>query len=120
MIKVNDETMENLSRKTNLLRGLSASVMTLCFLSLSRTLWGNVADNFETERLHPERIMTAVRVNSNRPQIDGILDDEVWRDAPIATGFVQKDPDHGEPATEKTTVQVAYDDGGTLHRHYVL
>lgn len=109
MMKVNDETMKNLSRKISLLRGLSMSVMTLCFFSLPKTPWGSVVDKSETEKIHPERIMTAVRVNSNRPQIDGILDDEVWRDTPIATGFVQKDPNHGEPATEKTTVQVVYD-----------
>jgi len=64
----------------------------------------------EAERLHPEKTMTAVRVNPLPPKIDGVLDDEVWQYAPIATGFTQKQPNEGEPATEKTTVQIAYDD----------
>ncbi|MFQ6041683.1 MAG: DUF5916 domain-containing protein, partial [Candidatus Poribacteria bacterium] len=51
----------------------------------------------------------AVRVN-HPPKIDGVLDDAVWQEAPIATGFTQRDPNEGEPATEKTTFQVAYDD----------
>jgi len=32
------------------------------------------------------------------------------REAPITTGLTQSDPNEGEPATEKTTVQIAYDD----------
>jgi hypothetical protein len=58
---------------------------------------------------HPEKTMIAVRANTP-PKINGILDDEVWRHAPITTGFTQSDPNEGEPATEKTTVQIVYDD----------
>ena len=53
--------------------------------------------------------ISATRV-SRPPIIDGRLDDPVWRAAAIASGFTQSDPDEGEPATEKTTFQVAYDD----------
>ena len=58
----------------------------------------------------PKKTMTAVRVNSPPPKIDGVLDDEVWQYTPAFTGFTQKEPNEGEPATESTTVQVAYDD----------
>jgi len=64
----------------------------------------------EKEPLHPERTMQAVRVNSAPLVLDGVLDDEVWQMAPVATGFTQREPDEGKPATEKTTVQIAYDD----------
>ena len=64
----------------------------------------------QKERSHPEKTLTAVRVNPTAPLIDGLLDDEAWQNAPLATGFTQRDPDEGKPATEKTTVQVAYDD----------
>lgn len=40
--------------------------------------------------------------------LDGNLDKEVWRQAPIATGFLQKDPREGEAATEKTEFRVLY------------
>ena len=52
----------------------------------------------------------AVRVGPTAPMIDGRFDDDVWRTAPIATGFTQQDPSEGESATEETAFQVAYDD----------
>ena len=58
----------------------------------------------------PDRSMTAVRTYVGAPRIDGSLDDEVWQMAPLFTGFTQREPDEGKPATEKTTIQVAYDD----------
>lgn len=44
------------------------------------------------------------------PRIDGVLDDDVWRDAQSSSDFVQSEPREGEPASERTVVQVAYDD----------
>jgi len=52
-------------------------------------------------------ILRAVSV-SIPPRIDGRLDDEVWRTAPPARGFTQKQPDEGRPATEDTEVRVLY------------
>lgn len=45
------------------------------------------------------------------PQIDGILDDLVWKNAAIATDFVMFKPGSGTPAPEnlRTEVKVAYD-----------
>jgi hypothetical protein len=55
------------------------------------------------------RTLTAVRV-ATPVVIDGVLDEEVWRTAPPAAGFVQSDPLEGQPATEATEVRVAFDD----------
>ena len=44
------------------------------------------------------------------PIIDGRLDDEVWRRAPVSTGFMQSRPTEGAPAAEQTEVQVAFDE----------
>ena len=55
------------------------------------------------------RALTAIRATPP-PRIDGVLDDAVWQSAPTASGFVQRDPDEGRPATEKTVIQVAFDD----------
>lgn len=44
-----------------------------------------------------------------RPRIDGVLDDEVWRSATPVSGFVQAEPQEGAPASEATEVRVAYD-----------
>jgi len=63
----------------------------------------------EIGRIHPEKTMIAIRTDTP-PRIDGILNDEAWQHAPITAGFTQSEPDEGEPGTEQTTVQVAYDD----------
>ncbi len=54
--------------------------------------------------------INAYRIDSGIINIDGILDEDVWRLAEPATGFTQTSPDPGEPATEKTEVWVLYDD----------
>jgi hypothetical protein len=49
------------------------------------------------------------------PTLDGRLDDPVWRNVVPLTGFVQVDPNEGEPGTERTEAWVAY----TTHALYV-
>ena len=62
----------------------------------------------ETESAH--RVATAVRIKGTPPRLDGVLDDDIWKTAPLHEGFRQRDPDEGEPASQRTTFQVAYDD----------
>ncbi len=42
--------------------------------------------------------------------IDGILDEAVWKKNRAITHFLQRDPNEGERATQKTEVFLAYDD----------
>ncbi len=58
----------------------------------------------------PDRALSAVRLEGVRPLIDGALDDPVWQQAPVFTGFVQREPEEGQPASEQTSLQMAYDD----------
>jgi hypothetical protein len=54
--------------------------------------------------------MTAVPVPAGASvRIDGVLDEPVWRTAQPATGFLQRDPDNGAPATERTEVRVVFE-----------
>lgn len=46
----------------------------------------------------------------NGLQIDGTLDEDLYRDVPPITDFVQLDPVPGTPSSEKTEVWIAYDD----------
>ena len=64
----------------------------------------------ETEEESAHRIATAIRIKEAPPQLDGVLDDDIWQTAPLHEGFRQRDPDEGEPASQRTTFQVAYDD----------
>jgi hypothetical protein len=42
------------------------------------------------------------------PRLDGFLDDSVWREAEIATDFIQQRPEFGAPSTAHTRVRVVY------------
>ncbi len=42
--------------------------------------------------------------------LDGRLDDAAWRNAELATGFRQWDPNRGEDASKQTTFKIVYDD----------
>jgi hypothetical protein len=46
------------------------------------------------------------------PKIDGVLDEEAWRKAPIANDFIQRQPYNGKPPTFQTEVRFLYDNSG--------
>jgi hypothetical protein len=55
---------------------------------------------------HPS---AAIVVVPRGPVIDGRLDDEVWQRATVISGFTQREPHEGEPATERTEVRLLTD-----------
>jgi hypothetical protein len=54
-------------------------------------------------------VVRAAAVHGAPPVIDGRLDEDVWASAPVATDFVQREPQEGAPATQRTEVRVLYD-----------
>jgi hypothetical protein len=44
------------------------------------------------------------------PTIDGVLDEAVYQRVPAITGFIQQEPDEGEPSTDRTEVWLLFDD----------
>ena len=52
----------------------------------------------------------AVRILGTSPRLDGRLTEDLWTTAPALTGLLQRDPNEGVPATERTEVRFAYDD----------
>jgi hypothetical protein len=40
--------------------------------------------------------------------LDGVLDEKVWGEATIGTGFVQREPDTGKAGSQRTEVRVVY------------
>ncbi len=51
----------------------------------------------------------AIRTSSNI-KVDGVLDEDGWKTAPVITGFTENSPNPGKPAQEKTEVRLIYDD----------
>ena len=79
---------------------LAPSLATLCVLP---SLAAAQAADAGLPRLAAVRATTPVR-------LDGVLDEEAWSSAPLATGFRQVEPDHGSPARLDTEVRVVFDD----------
>ncbi len=62
------------------------------------------------EAPHGEPVVRAERASAPI-SVDGRLDEDAWRQAPVAGGFLQRDPNQGEPATEATELRILFDDG---------
>jgi hypothetical protein len=56
----------------------------------------------------PPRPRVAALAISEPIHLDGVLDEAAWQQAEPATGFLQREPATGQPATDNTVVRVAY------------
>ena len=81
----------------------SILVSTAAFVMCATLLTFVFADDVE------RRQIVAVRIETP-PKIDGRLDDPIWDRAQPSEGFIQNDPDRGEPMTEHTVIRILYDD----------
>jgi len=54
--------------------------------------------------------MRAIRAGGESPRVDGKLDDPIWARALFVSDFVQKDPNEGQAALERSEVAIVYDD----------
>lgn len=56
-----------------------------------------------------QRTLQAHRVEKP-PQLDGLVDEPLWKLIKPATGFIQRNPEEGKPSTENTEVRILFDD----------
>ena len=79
-------------------------VLFLLSIAIANTCVGWAQDD-----LNGRRTMQAVALApGERIELDGILDENVWRRAQPATDFIQQEPINGAPATERTEVRIVY------------
>ena len=55
-----------------------------------------------------DAVVRPVRVDKP-PKIDGLLNEQIWKQIEPISDFRQRDPEEGEPASELTEVRVCYD-----------
>jgi len=67
-------------------------------LLASTTAWSHQGPTLQTSRA------------TGPISIDGRLDEDAWAAAAVADQFFQRDPNEGEPATERTEVRVGFSD----------
>ncbi len=58
-----------------------------------------------------ERPSLVAQKTTERPRIDGVLDEASWATAQVIDTFVQQEPQEGQPASDRTEVRVLYDTG---------
>lgn len=83
-------------------------LMLLLILFLSGPfLRAQITDSISRKSIYIQKIEIS-------PKIDGILDEAVWQNAPIATGFVERTPNNGRaiPDSLHTEVKIIYDELG--------
>ena len=76
--------------------------MLRALISIHFLLFFWVVGNAQPKNTHAIKI-------THSPKIDGILDDDVWSNAPSATDFITSTPVFGQPATDSSSVKVVYD-----------
>ena len=62
----------------------------------------------ESAETATHRAIKAIRTETP-PKIDGILDDACWQQSAKTGELIQFEPERGEPATQPTTIYLAYD-----------
>lgn len=84
-------------------------ILTLYFILC---LWSPTGLSADTDEEPPEtltnRAIKAVRIETP-PTIDGKLDDTCWQNSAKTGELTQFEPQRGEPATQSTTIYLAYD-----------
>ncbi|MDQ3996798.1 MAG: carbohydrate binding family 9 domain-containing protein [Gemmatimonadota bacterium] len=65
--------------------------------------------DMQTDATAPKRVR-AREVPGGTVHVDGRLAEPAWRTAGVASGFVQREPTEGAPATERTEVRLLYDE----------
>jgi Domain of unknown function (DUF5916)/Carbohydrate family 9 binding domain-like len=88
-----------------------AASLTLVILCDFQPAWaqGVSAGSMDSGTAPRESVALAHRV-TERPTIDGLLDEAIWEQATVLTDFVQAEPLEGQPASERTEVRVLYDE----------
>lgn len=80
----------------------------LCLATLLHTAEALAQASDSDEAGDPVAVARAVR-RTGEIRLDGILDEEAWAAAPVASGFIQREPVEGNRAEEDTRVRILYD-----------
>jgi hypothetical protein len=66
--------------------------------------------NFTAKSMNNEKRTFEITKVSESPKIDGVLDDKVWENMPVANNFFQYEPYNGIEPSQPTEVKIIYDD----------
>jgi len=76
--------------------------VTVLFLACTNSAWAQSGKNWQSGQ---KAQASAVE---HAPKLDGTLDDPLWQSAKPIADFRQREPQEGEPASERTEVRILY------------
>jgi len=81
----------------------------LCLFFLLITVNSHAQSNAsDTLSFHAPREVKALPLKGRTIQLDGKLNEKAWKTANYTSGFIQRSPDEGDKATEKTKIAFYY------------
>src|SRR5438093_2289427 len=105
-VTTNPGSMTNFSRSRP---SLACWLLSLCLL-LFRLSGSNAQAPPAGRPAKDESARTTAQAThiDHAPRLDGTLGEQLWQSAKVITDFRQREPNEGEPATEKTEVRILY------------
>jgi hypothetical protein len=86
------------------------SFLVLCNNTVFSFNQGTTGDTIHTLLKKPVRVYNTIRVTTEKPAIDGILDDACWKTGEWAGNFTQWIPQEGAQPSQPTQIKILYDD----------
>ena len=93
----------------------AGKALAMCIMLIAPSLaypcpQGDSRDSSTVIPPRPRRIYTTVRLDTEKPNIDGVLDDACWKSGEWAGDFTQWVPREGARPSQPTQVKILYDD----------
>ena len=82
-------------------RNFSRTIKIILFLYIAHAI------SFATVSMQS---IDALKLNGSKIYIDGIVDESAWIFTDDSSHFTQRDPNEGEPCTQKTDFSILYDE----------
>ena len=89
---------------------ITISLLLLCSFNLFSISYPNEQDTLNTSPKKSLRVYNTIRLTTDKPEIDGILNDECWKTGEWAGDFIQWVPKEGAKPSQKTLLKILYDD----------
>lgn len=80
-------------------------IIILLFIAVS-----SIYPSSDTLQIRNNDVILIAEKLSSAVEIDGILDEPVWNNGNRFENFIQRDPNEGEPASERTVIKILYDE----------
>ena len=80
----------------------------LLLMSASRAAEAQTAPQVAATPTAPPAATAVALAIPEAPELDGVLDEAAWQNAPVVSGFLEREPDEGVPSNDDTEVRILF------------